>query len=406
MFKVRYLFFTLAFFIYILSFSASLYQDNVFPSIFIAEAEPQSEASWQITDTFTLTPGWIDWTETRYNPKPDPWIEQGWWFEIYEQDFLISPSDIFLKTYETFNWTAVNNAFFGFEDFSDFQKNITDNPTWWLEWSGGLDTVSFGISINRTFIDAVLDGDVASIQLSTHVTHVPEYLISWSLGFEGFDLQSISLGKIDVYEYSAIYNSDNQSIHLHFSAPSTILQQQGDTFTATIQMAPWTQHTPSQSDMRVEIVMPASTELKMATPSDGVEIENNLARFTIHEGKSLPASFTVTSAPRQKTFLENFVDRFASAEGIAAIIGMTALLLGGIQGLRRLRRNRTYNRLIRLIVKLYEEYRSNPDTLEKEMDNLTEAIFRSFIDNHISDEHLEKMLNRRDDLLARARSAS
>jgi hypothetical protein len=171
-------------------------------------------------------------------------------------------------------------------------------------------------------------------------------------------------------------------------------------------MAPWTQHTPSQSDMLVEIVMPASTELKTATPINDVEIENNVARFTIHEGELLPDSFTVTSGPRQKTLPEIFFDTFTSAEGIAAIIGMTVLIPSGIQGLRMLRRNRTYNRLIRLIVKLYDEYRSNPGALEKEMDNLTEAIFRSFINNNITDEHLEKMLNRRDDLLARARSAN
>jgi hypothetical protein len=169
-------------------------------------------------------------------------------------------------------------------------------------------------------------------------------------------------------------------------------------------MAPWTQHTPSQSDMRIEIVMPATTELKTTTPITDVEIENNLARFTIHEGELLPDSFTVTSGPRQKTLPDILFNTLTSPEGIVAIIGMTVLIPSGIQGLRMLRRNRTYNRLIRLIVKLYEEYRSNPVALEKEMDNLTEAIFRSFVDNNITDEHLEKMLIRRDDLIARARA--
>jgi hypothetical protein len=153
--------------------------------------------------------------------------------------------------------------------------------------------------------------------------------------------------------------------------------------------------------MLVEIVMPSSTELKTATPHDNIEIENNIARFTVHKGEFLPDSFTVTSGPRQKTLSEIFFDTFTSTEAIAAIIGLTVLIPSGIQGLRMLRRNKTYNRLIRLIIKIYEEYKSSPDTLKKEMDNLTETIFRSFIEYNITDEHLEKMLNRRDDLLAR-----
>jgi hypothetical protein len=248
--------------------------------------------------------------------------------------------------------------------------------------------------------------DVVTISLTTHVTHVPEFLIGWSLGFAGFDLQGISAGKTEVYEYNAHQNSTEESYYYHFSVPSTILQQQGDSFTATIKMAPWIQGTFSESDMSVEIVMPASTEVKKETSSDGVDIENNLARFTIPEGTKLPASFTVTSGPIQKTLLEKFIDFVTSPEGIAAILTIAATALTLIQGIRRLRRTRTFNRLIRLMVKLYEDYRSNPDALEKEMNNLTETIFRSFIDNHITDEHLEKMLNRRDDLLARARSAS
>jgi hypothetical protein len=189
MFKVRYLLFILAFFIFIVSLSA--FQDIFIPPIIHAVEEPQLDTSWLITDTFTLTPGWIDWTETRYNPNPHPSMEQDWWFSYYEQQFLIDSNDIFIKFYETFNWTTVNNAYFGFEDFSEFEKNITDNPIWWLEWAHGLDTVSFGISDTRTYIDVVLDVDVVSVHLWTHVTYVPEYLINWSLGFAGFSARAL-----------------------------------------------------------------------------------------------------------------------------------------------------------------------------------------------------------------------
>ena len=363
------------------------------------------EEQWEITETFKLSLDSIEWTETQYSSEAGSFIQDGGWIEFYERGFLISPNNIYVKFYEVFNWTTVNNEL-GYGSFTDFQEYLAVNATWWVEWDLGYDPIRYGISSNTTFIDAEIDGDIATIYTQCHITNVPELLIGWSFGSIGFDLKSISLGKLEIYEYIADYTSNEQSIYVHIKAPSHILEQTGEYYNATIKLAPWMHNTTCQSNMITNIIMPPQTLVKKGYPTDNVVLDENSAIFTIYKGELLPNAFLVTSGPPVMTLSQLIVEAFVSPLGIRTIISLIILVPSGIQGMRMLMRDNVYNRLIRLMVKLYEDYRTDPDILEKEMDNLTESIFRVFIENKIAVDHLEKMLTRRDDLLSRSRSTT
>jgi len=372
------------------------------------EAIGQSEHDtvWQVNDIIKLTSGWIEWSEQWYNPQPDNLIRDGLWYEYHIREYLIDTDDVFLKLDEIFSWSAVNNVYLGFENWTEFQEYIVEDPAWWLGWSWDLDCVRYGILANRTFIDSSIEEDTAFVTVWCHVTQVAEYLIGTSLGVgESFDLRSISLGKLETYEYYLDYTEKDQLIFLHFSAPSNILQTEGESFIANIYTNPLGQREPSGSSRNITIVMPSSSEIKKAettTPKTEVKIDRNMATFSIKHNETLPSSFVVTSGPYQKTMVQIIADHVVSPEVVATIIGFLILFPSSIQGIRMIRRSKTYNRLMDLSVKIYQEQRMNPDFYAKEMDNLTESIFKAFIENRLTDEQLEKLLHRRDDFLKRS----
>jgi len=400
-----------------ISFSASLFDEAFLPPVTMAMAQSQLDAVWQINDTIKLTPGWVEWSREAHNAQPSQWIEQGFSFEDHARECLINPEDLFLELVEIFNWTkasvrlpAVNDTKWDPGDWADFQEYIAENPAYWLSWNWGLDSLRYGISENSTFISAELEEGIASVIVWCHVTRVAEFLIARQVGDpcyllafgvgEIFDLRSISLGKLETYEYSRDFASTGMSIHIHFSAPSEILRKKGELHTATISINAFEQGELSKYDRNIIIEMPSTTEVTEATPSNISKIGNNIAIFTIQQDKLLPDSFTVKSRPREETVL----DMISSPEGIGGMLGGLAVVSSAMKGVSMFRRRRRYNRLMKLSVKLYHEYRSNQDDLEREMSNLTESIFAAFIDGKLTDEQLEKLLHRRDDLMARIQS--
>ncbi|UCE29303.1 MAG: hypothetical protein JSV85_00785, partial [Candidatus Bathyarchaeota archaeon] len=365
------------------------------------------EQVWQVNETIELSSGMVEWTEIRHNPQPHHLIEDGLWFEYHIREYLSDSGDLFLVLDDTFNWTAVNAELFdpSFYDWTEFADYIYNDTIWWLEWSWGFDSLRFGISADDTFIDAELYEDKAFVSMTCHVTNVPEYLISWELGVGElgggsiFDLRSISLGRLESYEYFLDYTNETRLIHIHFLAPSNILQETGEVSTATIYLnrrALEQQEYISNENWNIVVVMPSATEVVETTGTPS-QIDNNLAIFTVQQGERLPVSFTVKSMPPQETMF----DVLANPEVLAAIITVLIVFPSGLQGIRMFSRRRTYNRLLTLLVKLYREHKSNPETLKKEMDNLTETIFMSFVQNNVTDEQLERLLHRKDDLLSR-----
>jgi hypothetical protein len=347
--------------------------------------------------------GWVEWSEQWYNPTPHWLIADGFWFEFHQREYLINPQDLFVELYETFNWSRVNEVYLGYNNWTQFDENLTEDPLRWIGWSWNLDPRRYGISANRTVIDATLEDGFASVTVWCHITHVAEYLIGWDLGIgDLFDLPSISLGKIETYEYLSDSTASERSIYIHFSAPSTILQEQGDVCTAKIHIAPREQNKPSDCDREIQLVLPSSTMVVTAEarPQWGIspELSQNTAIFRIQQGELLPEFLSAESRVPERTIL----DLLADIRTILYIIATLLVVLpSSVQGLRMIRRRRTYNRLLRLMVNLYNEHRASPDAFAQEMQDLTESIFATFIDARLTDDQLDKLLHRRDDLLTR-----
>jgi hypothetical protein len=393
-----------------LGFSTLLNQETLWPQSVQAMIQSEQQTVWQVNDTIKLTSGRMDWTEEWYNPQPDELIKDGLWFEYHTREYLMNTDDLFLKLDEVLNWSAVNDAYLGFDNWTDFEEYVAENSTWWLDWSWNLDSNRYGISANRTFVETSLDGDVAFITVWCHVTQVAEYLIGASLGIgESFDMRSISLGKLETYEYYLDYTATDQSIYTHFSAPSNILQTKGDLFIATIHTDPLKQKQPNKYDRNIMIVMPSTSDIKRAeTPDSNIEakMDRNVATFRILHNESLPSYFSVTSGPYQKWWGQVVAEQIVSPEVFGTIIGFIILFPSSIQGAKMIRRSKTYNRLMDLSVKIYQQYKADPLAFGKEMDNLTDSIFKSFIDNRLTDEQLERLLHRRDDIVARLKPTS
>ena len=247
-------------------------------------------------------------------------------------------------------------AYQQFPSWESFTQNITASSSWWLEWSWGLDTHWYGISANSTVIHTTKEGAVATISIWCHVSKVSEYLIGHSFESIAFDLYSIDMGKMAIYEYYFDSTSNGQSVYLHFSAPSTMLLQSGDSYLATVNVNPLRQNTLSEDNRNIFIVMPSDSEVESINPSSSGNLQKNIATFILSANSHLPVSFTVTSGPHVPTFNEMVLANFTSPDRIIVIAGVATVLISGFQGMSLLRRRRTYNRTAKLIAKIFHDY--------------------------------------------------
>lgn len=354
---------------------------------------------WQTDDTIILSLNKVDWTERRFNPQPSGAQAIGW-IEFHQREHFVSYNDIFLDLNEKFDWDKLSSSKlwsdFGFHlqfpSWESFAQNITASTSWWLEWSWGLDTRWYGISANTTVIHTTKEGAIATITIWCHVSKVSEYLIGHSFEKVSFDLYSIDMGKMEIYEYYFDSTSSGQSVYLHFSAPSTILRQEGESFTAAVNVNPLRRNALSEDNRSIVIVMPPQSEVESINPSNLGTFKKNAATFTVSANDRLPTSFMVVSGPHKKDLTEMIIENFTSPDRILVMGGVVTVAFSGFQGMGMLRRRRTYNRTARLIAKIFHEYKATPDRLRQELSTLHVSLYRFFVENQITDEQFEKLL--------------
>jgi hypothetical protein len=374
---------------------------------------------WYVSDVIDPSIDQVKWNEIGGISTPASWIADGSWSYASLRESLVGQSDIFVSTYERFDWSKVrSNAEYHygttFKSFNDFATAINNNPGPWLILSWQMDTNWYGISLNTTKVEVSFDATNSTVDLSCwfHITRIPEYVVgqktldNW---LTGFDLTSVSTGRLMLWEVYEDWGPNGIYYNLRFEAPSGMLIQHGDNYTCVIGVASDYKGNSFKINQVVDINMPSETTIKEASPSSMSVLngtESNTASFVINRGDLYPASYTAVSGPSAKSFGQVFQESlsvwFLTPGGWAAIASLLVLSVTGLRGRRIWRRNRLYHRLYKSMVTLYDLYAKDEQRFHTEMDNVAKSIFKTVVEDKITDEQFEKLLKRRDDLLERA----
>jgi hypothetical protein len=329
----------------------------------------------------------------------------------------VDSNDIFVQTYEQFNWslirpTAENYFSVPFNSFSAFQNWVTQNPGPWLNMSWKIDSDWFGVSLNTTKVVASFDKTDQTGELSTwlHITRVPEYLVGQGfLGnwLEGFDMTPVSTGSLDLWEFHEDLSINGTTYNLRFEAPADVLTQHGDIYNCSIPLVHnYWGNTFKNAQQMININMPANTEAKAALPADWGPLKGNTATFVIAYGDTYPSLFTVTSGPPAKSLSQaawdNLTLALLSPGGWATIGSLIVLSFTGLRGRRIWQRNKLYHRIYKSMVTVYDMYSKDPVKFNREMDNVSRSSIKMLLDDRITDEQFDKLLQRRDDLIERS----
>jgi hypothetical protein len=331
------------------------------------------------------------------------------------RESLVAANDIFVETYEQFNWTLVKpmvEYYYAatFNTFDDFGNFVKTNPNWWLDWSWQMDTDWYGIPLNATKVKYSFNDTVNSAEMYTwfHITHIPEYLAgegkleSW---LTGFDLTPVSTGSLQLFEFHKEWSQSGVSYNLRFVAPANILSQHEDNYTLTIPVSADYRGYTFRIQQAIDINMPPNTEVREASPANMSLLKGNTATFVIPRGERYPASFTVISGPPAKSFGQAFWEGaslwFVTPGGWAAIASLLVLSFTGLRGRKIWHRSKLYHRLFKSLVTVYDMYSKDLIKFNQEMDNMSRTIIRMLVEDKITDEQFDKLLQRRDDLLRR-----
>jgi hypothetical protein len=353
----------------------------------------------------------VKWSEEGGIEEAPNWISDGMWNAVSVQQSLVSPGDIFVSWYESFNWSLVRD-FYGlpFASGQDFGGNLTASPLWWLNYVWEVDTDWSGISANTSKVMFTFNDTTSTFDLSMwfHITRIPEYFVghggleSWLVGF---DLTPVSTGALTAWEFHEDWNQVGVHYDLYFRAPAHVLSQQEENFTFIIQVPSLYQDRTFNTSQIIEVDMPATTVIKETSPSIMAVEKDNRAFFTKAPGDHYPAEFTVVSGAPAKSLSQIMADDaslwFFTPGGWAAIGSLLVLSLTGLRGRRILNRNKLYHRLYKGMVSIYDIYSKDLLKFHQEMESMSTTIIKMLVEDKINDEQFEKLLKRRDDLLTR-----
>jgi hypothetical protein len=383
------------------------------PTVIVLGQTSQTSDIWQVYDVVEPSVDQVKWSEQGVLSSPASWIADGTWVIASMRQSLVSGNDIFVSLYERFDWSKVQSSaeqYYGtqFNSFGDFAAAIQTDTSPWLSLAWEMDTQWYGISQNTTKVTISIDSTsgLADLSLWFHITRVPEYLsgdkvTNW---LTGFDLTSISIGNLRLWELYEDWSSSGTAYKLQFEAPASILSQHGNNYTCNLGVAASFVGKSFKIDQVIDVNMPAETVTKEFSPLQlSVFLDNNVGSFVLQNGDIYPAAFTVTSSPPTKNALAEIVSAwFTTPAGLAAIASLIVLSVTAMRGRRIYGRSRQYRRLYRGMVTLYDLYNKDETRFHTEMDSISKNIFKMMVNDKITDDQFEKLLERRDDLLERA----
>jgi hypothetical protein len=371
---------------------------------------------WYVHDVITPSLDEIKWLEEGAIAEPPAWIADGSFYQAHMRQSLVNENDIFVSTYEEFNWSLVApiaEHYYGvnFNSFQDFENAVTNNPNRWLDASWQLDSKWYGVAYNTTKVSAPFNQTTSVAQLWTwfHITRVPEYVVgegtleSW---LTGFDLTPVSTGSLKLWEFYRDFNKNGTTYSLLFKAPANVLSQHGDNFTFNIGVSSYYHGYTFKTQQVIDINMPPTSEVKTASPTDMSLLKGNTATFLLFTGDTYPSQFSATSGPPAKSLseiaLENASLWFLAPGGWAAIGSLVVLSFTGLRGRKIWQRNKLYHHIYKSMVTIYDISSKDPSRFNQEMDNVSSSIFKMLVEDKITDDQFEKLLKRRDDLIERA----
>lgn len=368
---------------------------------------------WTVHDTITPTVDSVKWLEEGSINTPPSWISSGLWITSSMRQSLVAENDIFVSTYEMINWTLmkpyVSNLYeVNFGSFDAFNTALESNASRWIDLSWGIDSQWYGVSSTQTKIVTSYNSSnsLAELWIWFHITRIPEYLVgekaveTW---LTGFDLTPISIGSLQRWEFSEDWDSAGIYYKLMFEAPANILTQEGDIYTLTVDVSSNYRGYSYDVDQTIELIMPSGTEVTDGLQSIEHSFSENTATFTIKHGQIYPESYTVVSGPPSRTISEAFFDALRTwlltPAGWATIASISVLIITGLKGRIVWKRNSTYHRLYKSMVKVHDVYSKEQDKFKEEMDNAVSSIFKLLIEDKITDDQFEKLLKLRDELI-------
>lgn len=376
-----------------------------------AHSQAVNQKIWYIHDVIDPSPDGVRWSEEGGVQVAPSWISDGMWNALSIQQSLVSPGDIFVSWYESFNWSLVRDSYgFSFASSYDFGGNLTVNPLWWLNYMWKTDTDWSGISANTSKVMYAFNETTSTFELSMwfHITRIPEYFVSHG-GLQswlaGFDLTPVSTGLLTAWEFHEDWNQNGVHYNLYFKAPAHLLSQHEDNYTLSIGVSTFDQGYAFNTSQVIDVNMPANTEIKETSPSSMSVQKANTASFVKAPEDKYPAAFTVVSGPPAKSLGQIIIDDaslwFLTPGGWAAIASLLVLSFTGLRGRRIWNRNKLYHRLYKSMVSIYDMYSRDLLKFHQEMDNVSTTIIRMLVEDKINDEQFEKLLKRRDDLMIR-----
>ncbi|MFB3888081.1 MAG: hypothetical protein ACE14S_01205 [Candidatus Bathyarchaeia archaeon] len=374
--------------------------------------------TWYVRDVIEPTLDQVKWSETGGIALPASWIADGSWEYASLRESLVGKNDIFVSTYEQFNWGRIRSSaenYYGadFGSFGDFVEALQTDAAPWLDLSWQMDTQWYGISPNTTKVTTSFNQTSSQAEIWTyfHITRIPEYLVgqgeleNW---LTGFDLTPVSTGSLTRWELYEDWGTSGTIYNLNFEAPASLLAQHGANFTFSIGVSSHYRAYTFKIQQEIDVNMPAATEVKEASPAGMVAgpLSGNTAYFLVMRGEPYPDKFEVLSGPPAKSFGQTVAEGaavwFFTPPGWAAIGSLLVLSFTALRGRKVWRRSRTYHRLYKSMVTLFDLYARDHERFHMEMDNVSKSIFKMLVDDHITDDQFEKLLKRRDDLLERS----
>lgn len=84
---------------------------------------------WYVHDVVDPSLDEVKWLEEGAIAEAPAWISDGLWFKASIRQSLVTANDIFVSTYELFNWSRVSATLdLRFGSFYDFAENVTVTP--------------------------------------------------------------------------------------------------------------------------------------------------------------------------------------------------------------------------------------------------------------------------------------